>query len=161
MSVLVTCMISFLCAAISFGLAWSLIKFRGRSVLPLSRTQTDVVTDLDAIIGRTVGVRFHGRVHRIPPLSFEAFLSAVNALAELELLGKKKVVSIEEVRQGYIRLFQICCPSIVKDSDFSELNNQQMAALYKTVFEQIMGKPEMDAQKKSPVTAENVNLSAS
>lgn len=138
-----------ICCAFSFGAAWVLRKRVTAAVPTHTAAKTEVVTDLDAILGRTVGVRFNGRVYRIPPLSFQEFLMATNALAELEALGKERVVSIEQIRQAYIALFQVCCPEIVNDKKFSELTNQQFAALYKTIFEQLMGKPELDAQKKS------------
>lgn len=151
----VTFLISSICCVFSFGVAWILRKRIAAAPTHLA-AKTEVVTDLDAILGRTVGVRFHGRVYRIPPLSFEEFLIATNALAELEKLGKERIVSIEQVRQAYVGLFQICCPEIVKDKNFSELTNQQFAALYKTIFEQLMGKPELDAQKKSQESRERM-----
>lgn len=143
-----------LACGFSFGLAFALLRRRIGSTLTLSTGKTEVVTDLDAILSRTVGVRFSGRVYRIPPLSFEDFLKATNALAGLDLLAKEKVVSIEQIRQAYVSLFEICCPEILKSEKFSELTNQQMAALYKTILDQLVGKAEMESQKKSQQNAD-------
>lgn len=142
--------------ALSFSLAFLLfrLKRRGSGLYGSAAKAGEIVTDLDAILGRTVGVRFNGNIHRISPLSFEEFLLACNALAELDRLKTEKVVSVEEVRGAYSDLFGICCPSILKDSAFDKLTNQQIAILYNMVLEQIMGKAELEYQKKSQEMSE-------
>jgi hypothetical protein len=110
--------------------------------------ECQVVTDLDAILTRTVGFRFGGRVHKIPPMDVTQFMEAMNALATIDLLRQKKVVEAEELLAAYVSLFTIVCPTI-RAEDIQSMNHHQIGALLNTIMELIMGKPELEHQKKS------------
>lgn len=129
-------------------LALKLKRLEGRV---RSKVGTEVVADLDALLVKSVWFTFGGRAHKIPPLSNADFLKAMNALAELDLLRhQKRVKSIDELEAAYLGVFSVVCPTITKE-DVKEMSQQQVAALMLLVQETIMGKAQVDAEKKSPL----------
>lgn len=108
----------------------------------------EVVTDLDAIMTRTVGFKFEGRIHKIPPLPVESFLYATNALAKIESLRKKDKLTATELLKAYEELFAIMCPTITIEH-IKKMSHHQVGSLFNTILEIILGKAELTAQKKN------------
>jgi hypothetical protein len=107
-----------------------------------------VVTDLDALISKPVGFRFHGRIHIIPPLEVAEFLKATSAIAAIDELRTMEKLTEEDLVDRYSRCFAIVCPTVTKDL-VQKMSLQQIAALYNLVLEAIMGKAQVDLEKKS------------
>lgn len=122
----------------------------------LKRENVEVVTDLDAVLVRTVSFRYQGKSHEIKPLSFENFLHVTNALAEIDLLRQKEVLTEDELINAYAKIFGLVCPSI-KRKHVENMSQTQVAALFNLVLSHIMGKPKFEEEKKSTVTPMGVS----
>lgn len=110
--------------------------------------KVEIITDLDAILTRTVGFRFNGRIYQIKPLTLEQFALATNALAGIDLLRRETHIDSDQLIDAYANLFEVVCPEIGR-KDIQEMGVQRVAALYQLVVEIIVGKAEIEAQKKS------------
>lgn len=110
-----------------------------------------VVTNLDAIKGRTIGFRFNGKIHKIKPLPVEKYIEATAAMAAIgELIANKKRVRTEaELLDAYDAIFSVMCPSVSR-ADLEDMSVQQIGALYNTILQHVMGAEQFEAQKKSP-----------
>lgn len=140
------------CGGMLLAAASLMIYFRARGRgMPLLSSDYVVVTNLDAIKNRTIAFRYNGKVHKIKPLSVEKYVEAAAAMAAIaELIeNKKKVKSEAQLLDAYHAIFSVMCPTVSR-SDLNEMSVQQIGALYNTVLEQIMGRENFEAQKKSP-----------
>lgn len=146
-------LLSFLLGIGALALVTYFGKHQGRGFRPFE--ELVVVTNLDAIKSRTIGFRFNGKIHRINPLSVDKYVEATFAMAGIAdmIASKKRLKSESQLLDAYEAIFSILCPS-VKRADLNEMSVQQIGALYNTVLEQIMGREQFEAQKKSQSLAE-------
>lgn len=119
------------------------------------RTDAECIADLDALVTETVQFFWRGRYHDIPPITTESFFKAMNALAELDILrNEKKVKDVEQLEQAYAAYFAIVCPSIGLN-ELQAMQHPQMGALMKLTQDAIIGKAQVEAQKKRAKSEEN------
>lgn len=123
-------------------------KHHGQGFRPFD--ELVVVTNLDAIKSRTIGFRFNGKIHKIKPLPVDKYIEATFAMAGIAdiVANKKKLKSESQLLDAYEGIFSILCPSVTR-ADLNNMSVQQIGALYNTVLEQIMGRDQFEAQKKS------------
>lgn len=95
--------------------------------------------DLDAIVGRPIPFRLHGKSHKLMPLELDEFLRVSNGFAALRELAMKDSRSGEELRAGYFALFSAACPTISPD-DVAEMSQAQCAALGVQITNHITGR---------------------
>src|SRR3954470_2209904 len=69
------------------------------------REPLEIVADLDAIVSRTVGIHFQGRMHELRPLPLHGFLEVLNGIAKLEQLRAKPTVDEKELLDAYEGVF--------------------------------------------------------
>lgn len=115
------------------------------------KEQTEVICDLDAILSKTVAFKYNGKIYEIPPLTFQEFIRATNALAEIDILRKKEGLDEAQVLSAYDKIFSIVCPSFDRVI-LNTMGNQQIAALFNLVIEVIMGKATLEVEKKNTAT---------
>lgn len=144
---------------IALGLAGLFIEYLRqksgrRATFPWSRYQdVDTVCDLDAVATRTVGIRHAGKLYVIPPLETEQFFQVSIAMTHLASLRDKAKVTPEELMEGYAGVFRIVCPSISRKV-MDGMSYPQIAALYNAIQGIIVGRENLDAEKKSPKPGE-------
>lgn len=112
------------------------------------RELPEVVTDLDALLSKPVGFKFHGRIHIIAPLEVAEFLRATSAIASIEELRKAENPTEDELVDRYSNVFAVVCPTITK-AMVRTMSLQQIAALFSLVLETIMGKAQVEQEKKN------------
>lgn len=119
----------------------------------------EVFCDLDELISRKVGFRFKGNVYNIQPLELRQFLAVANTLARLDDLRVKKSKDERGLLNAYQDLFDKTVePRIVVE----DMHYVQVSALFNTVLECIMGKAQVDYEKKSQIAMATVqNLAKS
>lgn len=124
-----------------------------RGVTPLSgpaAPEVSVVVDLDELTRRHVGFRWKGIIYQIPPLEFETFLRVMNQCAVLDELRTSKKLSEEQLTTAYFQLFvQMQITPAIKRQDIKTMHHTQIAALFNLIVEVIMGKAQVDYEKKS------------
>jgi hypothetical protein len=141
-------LITVACALVALALVfWAILRLWSQKTGRRSQG-FEIVTDLDAILVKTVAFRFQGRTHVIPPVKNEEFFRAMNALARLDVLKKQDVISPEDLLEAYSDLFRITFPSITREY-LERMSPHQLGVLFNLVIECIMGKTHVDTEKKS------------
>jgi hypothetical protein len=147
MEILLICIVGI--AAVGAWLVWNRPGVQSR-ILKLQGIE--VITDLDAILTRTIAFQLNGKMYKVPPLTVERFTMAVNGLAMIDQLrlrdSEEKKISEKELLDAYEVVFSSVCPSI-KRRDIEAMSQQQVAALFNTILAQIMGQKRFDSEKKS------------
>lgn len=121
----------------------------------LESPETQVVSDLDAMVAHPVAFRLHGQIHEIRPISVKEFYAFTNAIVSLQGLEKAEHITPTQVVDLYQRLIQSVCDSIER-SDIEKMTQAQCGALLNLIMECVTGKAQVDekvdeeAQKKSP-----------
>lgn len=114
-------------------------------------SSTPVVVDLDRMVSKSIGIRFNGTIHKIKPMTLDVLLRTINEIAVLDGLRKKENIPVEEIREGYARVFGRCSSTLAKAS--REMNDVQIALVLRQIVECITGKAySEDAQKKNSLT---------
>lgn len=112
--------------------------------------ETEVFADLDSLVTTRVPFRFNGKAHYIKPLSVVEFAEAVNALAAIDLAIKKETLSNDEVMNAYEGIFKVVIEGqTIRRKEIESMNASQVAALYNLVLECIMGKAQVQLEKKN------------
>lgn len=143
-------MITLLISALAVTLmALVVVLFRSGKVVMPGSPKVEVVTDLDAIVGRTIGIVVLGRKHVVKPLDMRQFIQASNAFAALNQMSdqSKGVKTEDELLDAYTEVFSSMCPTI-KRKHVEQMNHQQVGALLNTLMAQYAGKVLGDDQKK-------------
>lgn len=107
----------------------------------------EIIADFDALVTQPVYFSVLGTKHEIAPLDFETFLKAMNACAALDLLRVRTDVKDSELLKAYKNVFEVMCPSVLED--FHKLQHSQIAGIMNLVIEMVMGKAQVEAEKKS------------
>jgi len=114
-----------------------------------SRVQKEMVSDLDAIIQKTITFRLLGRVHEIRPISTKSYLEYINALAAVIQLSDQDKVTPTELIQKYHALVSSVVDSISL-SDVESMTQAQVGALFQLIMDTITGKSHVEGEKKRP-----------
>lgn len=111
----------------------------------------EVVTDLDALVSRSVAFRFQGETFEIKPLTTGETLAAYNAFSKVDELAKKSRITGPEILDAYEAIFTTVCPSF-KRRHLEKLMPSQLAALFNLVLETVTGRvySREELQKKTP-----------
>lgn len=115
-------------------------------------SHTLIVRDLDKLVAEPVSFKLHGKVHTLNPVTVEEFWKFSEAMTKMNELTKRDGVTIEEVKLGYLTIFQALCPTIT-EQDVSNMTQPQVGALLQFVVDTIRGESQLedyDAQKKNP-----------
>jgi hypothetical protein len=128
----------------------------------LESPETQVVSDLDAMVSHPVAFRLHGQIHEIRPISVKEFYAFTNAIVSLQGLEKAEHITPSQVVDLYQRLIQSVCDSIDR-SDVEKMTQAQCGALLNLIMECVTGKAQVDevdeeAQKKSPLNQAPLTL---
>lgn len=119
-----------------------------KSIFSARKTEKnlEVLSDLDELISRSVGFRFQGKLYEIKPLDLEEFFIVSNSLAKLDDLRTKKIKDEVTLLNAYQELFDgIVTPHL----DVKKMRYYQVAALFNLILECIMGKAQVDYEKKT------------
>ena len=107
-----------------------------------------VVVDLDRMFTDPIGIKFHGKVHKINPMELSVFLKTVNEIARLDALRKKENIPVKEIREGYYKVFSQCSDTLGNAA--RDMNDIQIAAVLRQIGECVTGKAYAEtAQKKN------------
>jgi hypothetical protein len=112
-------------------------------------SEVRVVSDLDAILTRTVAFTFNGRTHKIPPLALSDFLLLTEGMARIESLKTKMTLSEAEVLDAYEALFRPACPTL-RRREIDQMTVQQIGALHELIVKHVIGAKQFETEKKSP-----------
>lgn len=111
------------------------------------KTEVEVVSDLDALISKTVGFKFQDAIYGIKPLDMNEFLLVTNELAKLDALKTNKIKEVDQLLDGYQGLFDAC---LDKQIDVKTMRYTQVTAVFNLILECMMGKAQLEMEKKSP-----------
>lgn len=115
-----------------------------------------IVADLDAIKAEPVGFYLHGKLYVIRPMSLEKFLESIDSYMSLLSLKEKKEITPEELIEKYYNTFSHMIPDLTKE-DISNMEQQQVAALYELCMDTITGKVFAPTEKKKLYQTEQKN----
>jgi len=115
----------------------------------------EIISDLDELLVREVDFRWNGKIYSISPLSMEEFTIFSNALARLELLKQGKIKSEDELARAYGDIFEAIVRPKIGYAQVKKMHYSQVVALYTKIIECVMGKTQVDYEKKSLKMANN------
>ena len=109
-----------------------------------------IISDLDSLISRRIGVKFQGKVLEIEPVDTQSFIRIAQASFEFhKLLHDKEMNNVEvtqdQIYRAYYKFISILCPSISMD-EIKSMKVQQLSALMQTIVAHISGKTAKDMQ---------------
>jgi hypothetical protein len=104
-----------------------------------SKHATEIVADLDQIVGKPVAFRLAGKTHYIDPITTQEFYGLANATAELwALKDEAKITADELVDRYYGIVFSVC--KTIKRKDIEAMTQAQVTALYSLIMDTVMGR---------------------
>lgn len=110
-----------------------------------SEENTEVLSDLDALILKPIGFKFQGKIHQVNPISTAVFLKVTNAFSQIEKL-KNPNVSKEEIIGTYVDIFGSVCDTI-GEKEVEAMTVAQCGALLKLILDQIAGQAHTEKKK--------------
>ena len=111
-------------------------------------SDTEPVTDLDAIVAEPVPFRFKGKIHFLKPFSLEEFLKFTNAQTRLtNSLSSTEQISPKELAEKYHSVISSVCDTITVQ-DILSMEQAQVAALYQLVIDLVTGQVDIGDGKK-------------
>lgn len=108
----------------------------------------EIVRDLDAIVGKSIFFRLHGKMREIKPITTEAYLIYVNSLSLLYSMKDKDGLTTDELLNSYYSLVKSVCDDFTMD-DIKQMSQQQIGALFQLILDTITGTAHADVEKKS------------
>lgn len=120
--------------------------------LMLAGPQSDIkiVVDLDELTRTSVAFRWKNRTYVIPPLELEFWLKAMNELAKLDALRAQSQLPEHQLLDAYHMLFfRMGITPELKRSEVQTMHHKQIGALVNLIAECVMGKAQVDYEKKS------------
>lgn len=107
------------------------------------------ISDLDAIIVKSVPFRFKGKIHRLDPINLEDFLKFTSAQATLmtAMSNQELQLSAKDLAQKIFNVFSSVCSTLTLD-DVLAMEQVQVAALYQLVLDMVTGQVDMGEGKK-------------
>jgi len=111
----------------------------------------EIVTDLDALIVKTVSIQWQGRAHVLKPISTAEFLRVTEALAQMDKLRQREGgFKLDELVDVYTDVIGSVCDTIDR-REILKMSQAQVAALLQTVIDHVAGRVNA-TEKKTPVT---------
>jgi hypothetical protein len=100
------------------------------------------------MISKSIGFRLNGEVYEIRPIDVSTFFKVSNSLAKMDMLKSKEKIGQDELLNSYAEIFSLVCPEIKREM-LDNMTHGQIGALFNLILECIMGKAQVDAEKKS------------
>lgn len=120
----------------------------------LELPETQVVSDLDAMVAHPVAFRLHGKVHSIKPISVKEFYAFTNAVISLQALESAEQLTPSQVIDLYQRLIQSVCETVSR-ADIEQMTQAQCGALLNLIVECVTGKAQVEESKETPAEKKN------
>jgi hypothetical protein len=122
---------------------------------PIEMPESQVVSDLDAMVAMPVAFRLHGKVHYIKPISVREFYAFTNAMISLQGLEKAEHVTPQQIIELYFNLIRSVCDSVARP-DVEKMTQAQCGALLNLIVECVTGKAQVEKEagaeeKKNPL----------
>lgn len=111
------------------------------------RPDTDIVSDLDALVAKPIAFKLGGKIRQIKPVTTIQFFTIVNRLAELEAIRTSPDVTGEKLLGIYHELFSAVCDDFTKE-DVEEMTQAQCAGLMQLIMDVVTGKAHAEIEKK-------------
>jgi hypothetical protein len=106
------------------------------------------VTDLDAIVAEPVYFKYHGKIHRVEPVTFEDFLKFTNAQSELFSSNRNnEKMTPEQLVARYYSVISSLCKTVSLE-DIRSMEQVQIAALYQLIMDMVTGQVKLEDGKK-------------
>ena len=126
--------------------------FRLKPTRSAHTDDTEIVSDLDALVAKPIAFKWGGEKYTIRPFTTEQFFKFSQSLNELDKLAKQKgqsdtSVLLDEWVSAYVKMFRVACPEITRE-DVEEMTQGQVAALFNLILECVAGKAQADIEKK-------------
>jgi hypothetical protein len=114
-----------------------------------SEPRIKIITDLDALVSNSIGVKLGGKVYRINPVDTETFMKLSANLSAIQKILDKREKGEEifdaEVYEVYTDFIQSVCPditlSVLKSCTLAQIN-----ALVVTITKHMMGGTQNEMQ---------------
>ena len=132
---------------------------RGKQMIGQNGEPVEIVSDMDAILTRSVGFVFQKKTYVIHPIIGERFFRMANAMAEAQMLAssEKVIKDVDMLLDAYAKMFQIACPKI-KRKHVAQMDQAQVSNFVNMIMMQMMGAKMLDEEKKSPNPADFLEL---
>lgn len=109
---------------------------------------TDIVSDLDALIEKPIAIKLLGKIHVIKPINTATFFQVTNALAKMDAMKNEPNYTKDQLIDSYTMIFSSVCDTIGKE-EIECMTQAQVGALFKIVLDTITGKAHIDAAAES------------
>lgn len=119
---------------------------------PAREENFEIIADIDKVVSSPIGIKLHGRDHRIEPLTTETFLKWSKSVGELYSLASKEVTE-DQMKQAYFNCIHSLCKTVTMD-DIMKCEKSQIAALFGVILDHCTGRAHTDEYKKKVKTIE-------
>lgn len=109
---------------------------------------TDLISDLDALVEKPIAFRLFGKNHVIKPITTEDFFKVTNALNSLDEMKRTGTYTEGDLIDSYAELFCSVCDTITKEDIRTKMAQPQIVALLALIIDAITGKAHQDIEKK-------------
>lgn len=113
------------------------------SEVKIKDARPELYVDLDAVILKPVKFRLHGNVHEIKPMATEDFFKVSQELVAIQELGKKELVTPDELAGRYHSLISTVCQTVTME-DIKRMDQVQCAGLLNLVIATVTGEAHAD-----------------
>lgn len=115
--------------------------------------ESEIVADLDEMVGRDLRFRLNGKEYSIKRMSTETFIKVLNGFDVIQQKIKQSRVSEEEALDCYTHLFESCIDGISRHV-VKEMSIAQVSALSQLILEHATGKMGLAEEIKKKTQAQ-------
>lgn len=105
--------------------------------------ESDIISDLDALIEKPIGFTFQGKTHVINPITTATFFKVANALSAMDALKNKGDYSKDDLVGVYLGVFSSVCDTIGR-KEIESMTQAQAGALLQIILDCVVGKAQVE-----------------